>query len=311
MNYRRDALRLLISRDSPLLITEGEYRGAFLPFLPLSGDNLPDDGEEEYRAQVSKERRTISAATSISVTDDYAAEDIPPLSLAYYRIRGLITSSSWWYFSTKDFEKDILIAESNPAISCHFVHITSGGGEAWYLDRLSQTIRSLSKPFYVLIEQTCASAAYYIGCHGAIVKALTQNDTIGCIGTMVSFWNTDPYYEALGFRKTEEFATRSDLKNKKYRDLLDGKPHQYIKEELDPLQKQFEETVLSCRKKIAALKEDHPVLRGETFMAQEAINVGLIDGLCTLTEALEEAFLLGEAWQKEKNRQRNRALSLI
>jgi ClpP class serine protease len=311
MNYRRDVLRLLISRNSPLLITEEEYRGAFLPFLPLPGDNLPLDGEEEYRAQVSKECRSISAATGISVTDDYASEDIPPLSLAYYRIRGLITSSSRWYFSTRDFEKNLLLAESNPAVSCHFVHITSGGGEAWYLDRLSQTIRSLSKPFYVLIDQACASAAYYIGCHGTVVKALTQNDTIGCIGTMVSFWNADPYFEALGFRKIEEFATRSDLKNKKYRDLCNGKPSQYIKEELDPIQKQFEETVLSHRKKIAALKEDHPVLRGETFMSQEAVNVGLIDGLCTFPQALEEAFLFGEAHQKEKNRQRNRALSLI
>ena len=176
---KRDSiLRLLASPESGLLITRGEYLGALLRFIPL--DVLGEDSPT-YRDLVSEELQEYSASIKgITLSVDFGSDDLPSGSLAYHRIKGLITSdSSWYYFSSKQFEKDLLLSESNPNIHAHFVHITSGGGEAWYLDRLSETIAGLGKPFYVLIEKRCASAAYYIGCHGCKVKALTQNDLVG------------------------------------------------------------------------------------------------------------------------------------
>jgi ClpP class serine protease len=127
---------------------------------------------------------------------------------------------------------------------------------------------------------------------------------------MISFWDLTPYFESLGFRKIEEYAHKSDLKNKKYNDLKNGKPKQYIEEELDPLQLQFEDEVRRSRKQLAALAENHPVVRGETYMANEAISVGLIDGVTTFPEALREAYELGQLWMNT-HKNRNKILSYV
>lgn len=311
MNTKLQVLQLLTSPSAKLLINREEYIAALLEFFPI-GSSPKSWGEDPktYKDHIQEELKEIKVKSSISITTDFASGNIEPDSLAYHRIRGMITSSCYYYFSSKQLELDLIAADNNPNISCHFIHISSGGGEAWYLDRLAGTIHTLAKPIYVLIERLCASAAYYIGCNGTVVKALTQNDIIGCIGTMVGFWDIEPYFESLGFRKIEEYAHVSDLKNKKYNDLKNGNPEQYITEELDPLAEQFLREVRSARKQLANLDEKHPALRGETFDALHAIDAGLVDGITTFPEALSEAYQLGKRWS-ETAKQRNKALLLI
>jgi len=234
----------------------------------------------------------------ITLSSEYDSLELPEGSLAYHRIVGTILSDSNWWFSTMQFERDMLSAEANPQFSGHFVHINSGGGDAYYLDQISKTLSACQKPIYVYIKKVCGSAAYYIGCHGTVVKATTSNDIIGCIGTMASFWDTDSYFEKLGLKKVEAYATRSILKNKKHNDLVSGKPKQFIEEDLNPLCEQFISEVQSNRKIISKLPDDHPILQGETYraeLAQSADN-GLIDGIATLPEAIREAHDLGQQW---------------
>ena len=144
---------------------------------------------------------------------------------------------------------------------------------------MSEILRTLDKPVYTLIEKVCASAAYYIGCHGVQVKAVTQNDTIGSIGTMVSFYDIRPYLESLGLKYIEEYASKSRLKNKKFNDLAD----------VDP---------------------EHPVFLGESFDAVHSVENGLIDGIVTMPEAMNEAYGLGREWSR-KNKMRHQAYSFI
>lgn len=311
MNTRTQILQLLTSPNARLLITKDEYIATLLDYFPFDAAKAYWGEPKTYKECIKDEFKTIQAQSKVPITTDFASNELEPGSIAYYRIKGMITSSStYWYFSTKQFEADLLTAENNPNISCHFLHITSGGGEAWYLDRLSETINSLSKPVYSLIERLCAMAAYYIGCHGNKVMALTQNDIIGCIGTMISFWDIEPYMESLGFKKIEEYAHGSDLKNKKYNDLKDGKPAQYITEELDPLRDQFVAEVRASRKPLASLPDDDPILRGETYDATHSVENGLIDGIITFPDALEEANQLGRQWLDKQNK-RQHAISLI
>lgn len=311
MNTRTQVLQLLTSPNARLLITKDEYIAALLDYFPLNSPKAYwGENPKTYKDYIKEEFKVIQAQSKIPITTDFASNELEPGSLAYHRIKGMITSSSYWYFSTKQFEADLLTAESNPNISCHFLHITSGGGEAWYLDRLSETMNTLSKPVYTLIERVCASAGYYIGCHGNKVMALTQNDIIGCIGTMIGFWDIEPYFEKLGLKKIEEYAHGSDLKNKKYNDLKAGKPAQYITEELDPLRDQFVAEVRASRKPLASLPDDDPILRGETFDATHSAGSGLIDGIITFPDALEEANQLGRQWLDKQNK-RQHAISLI
>jgi ClpP class serine protease len=314
MDSIANILSILTSNSSRLSITKEEYVCALLNLLPAMQQAPSKESflwePPSYAKIIEKQVKAVQAiaeAKGINLTNDYASQDLPDGSLAYYRIQGMIMSDGWWYFSSKQFEQQLLVADANPSINAHFLHITSGGGEAWYLDRLHETMMSLQKPIYTFVEKAMGSAAYYIGCHGKTIKALTQNDLVGSIGVMISFSDIIPYLEKLGIKFIEEYATKSDLKNKKYNDLLKGKPEQYITEELDPMQQQFEANVRDGRKAMRHLPEDAPVFRGESYYASVAStkDIALVDGLATLPEALQEANEMGQEWADKNAKQQN------
>ena len=314
--YLRQLLTLNIHR---LLITAEGLSSAMIEAFPLvSADSLqptsfffnenPPTYKETSKKALSllqQEMKARSELQGITVTDDFSSDELPEGSIAYHRIWGFITSDCQWYFSSKQFERDLLAAEANPAITCHFLHVNSPGGEAWYMDRLSETMRSLGKPVMTLVEQCNCSASYYITCHSSFIAALTAYDTIGCIGTMISTCNYDGWFEKMGLKLIQAKATKSDLKNKKTDDLLRGKPEQYIREELYPPNEQFLADVLASRPQLGNLPEDDPVFRGETFDTPHAIDKGLVDASMTFPEAVAKAVELGRSYMEIENIKRS------
>lgn len=254
-------------------------------------DDMPTYGDiSEQTAKV------LAEENNIPLTVDYTNEEIDNEAIAYYRIKGMIMGESYWRFSTKQFVNDVQAAEENPMIMCHFAHVNSGGGDTWYLDKAWETLMQAKKPTVAIIERVGASAAIYLISPFKHIYAATQNEILGSIGTMVSFLDWDAYYETMGLKSIEEYATKSTLKNKKFKDLRDGKPEQFITEELDPLRNQFEKAVRTARKKTDELPEDHPLFLGETFNTAQAIDFGLITGQKTISEALDEAYKLGQKY---------------
>ncbi|WP_289054188.1 S49 family peptidase [Carboxylicivirga marina] len=245
----------------------------------------------EYDTIASDTAERIARTSQINATTAFSDNAIDANSIAFHFVDGPIYANydRWgWYFSTKQFNDDLKAADANEKIIGHFVYVNTGGGEAWFLDEAAKTMSELKKPLYVFIEKRCCSAGYYLSCNATKIIAATQNDTIGSIGTMVGFWDIIPAYEKAGFVWHEHYSTLSDLKNKKFNDLLNGKPEKYIKEELDPLAQQFRNAVRDARPALAKLKEDHAAFRGETFSTLRAIENGLIDCQMTLEEAIHE-----------------------
>ena len=317
-------LQSLLVSGKPLFITIDGFRQAMLAAFPLNG-KIQEKPEikatfgmsiEEMLAYLDTHTwyqleshlalleilNTIKqeSSTPITLTDEFSDEQLPENSIAYHRVFDTIMSDSYYWFSSKQLEADLLTAEANPQISCHFLHINSPGGEAWYLDRLSETLRNCEKPILTFYEQMCCSAGYYIGCHGQRIYAMTQNDYVGCIGTMCSFYDFEEYFAKLGIKKVEAKATKSDLKNKVFDDLRKGKDEQFVKDILDPMNAQFLSEVRSQRSKLADLPEDAPVLRGETFYTPQAMELGLTDGSKTMVEAIAETSTMGREYTEAK-----------
>ena len=298
---KRSELREIIMGGSQLLILGSGLSAAMMDVLPLLDKNSPvpgafffDPKPPTYKDITNKALEDLKVSLlgdipEVCLTDDFVSDSLPDNAIAYHRIFGFITAASRWWFSSKQFERDLLAVEKNPSFGAHFLHINSPGGEAWYLDRLSETMQQLTKPVIALIERQHASAAVYISCHAAEIYSLTQNDIHGCIGTMTDFWNSDAYFEQLGFKHIIVRAKQSDLKNKKYQDLYAGKTEQYQTDELNPLAVQFIAEVRANRPKIAALPDNDPMLRGETFDTPHSIELGLIDGMKTFAEAVQRA----------------------
>lgn len=315
-------IQTLLLSTLPLWISTDGYRRLMVSAFPLNGVATPISIDKEVEQTMTHEEvkeylmshtwyqymthqalcgiqkvmAQQSDAKEVNITDDYASPQLKEGAIAYHRIFGVVTASSNWYFSSKQLEMDIMAAEDNPCISAHLLHINSPGGEAWYMDRLSETLRQAKKPIIAIYECYCCSAAYYIGCHGQKLYATTDHDFVGCIGTMCSFYDFEPYYEKLGIKKVVAKATNSQLKNKVFDDLSAGKPEEYIKNVLDPMNEKFLSEVKAMRPELAKLEDDAPVLQGESYYSAPAEEIGLIDGKRTLMEAILEASQLGDAY---------------
>lgn len=314
-------LQTLLASGKPLFITIDGFRQAMLAAFPPDGKAEEQSAamtaygftqaevmaylknhtwyQLESHVALQELQKTLAqddGTPAVTLTDEFDDEQLPDNSIAYHRVWGTVMADSYWWFSSKQLAADLQAAEANPQISCHFLHINSPGGEAWYLDRLSETLRACQKPILTFYEQMCCSAGYYIGCHGQRIYALTDNDYVGCIGTMCSFYDFEPYFEKLGIKRVEAKATNSDLKNKTFDDLRHGKDEKYVHDILDPLNEQFLAEVRSQRSQLANLPDDAPVLRGETFYTPQAVEIGLADGTRTMAEAIAEAVTMGREY---------------
>lgn len=283
--------RSFFSRN--LLIT-GEAANAFFAELFLRDSFEGGDTEEPSYTKDAENLATVLSAEQINLTTRFGEMELPDNSIALHMIHGTIFAEydPWdYWFSTKQFVDDLRAAETNPKIIAHLLHINSGGGEAWYLDVAAAQVKALKKPCIAVIEDVGASAAYYLAAYAKKIYAITGFDIVGSIGTMTSFLDVIPYFEKMGAKYIEEYATQSTRKNKKYNDLRQGKPEQFKKEVLDPLAQQFIDTVKDARPAIP--DNDRGVFQGETFFTQAAADLGLIDGRKTPEEIIQEIYSLG------------------
>ena len=205
-------------------------------------------------------------------------------SIAYHPIFGPVYYSSWWRFSTEDFIEDLKVAEANPAIGAHLLHIDSPGGEVFFVHEAFEAVKALTKPCIALIDSCGASAAYWLACAADKVYASSIFSSVGSIGVMSTFYDDKEALKKYGLKEIELYSSYSDLKNKIYKDVLDGKVEEFIETRLDPLAKQFIDDVRSVR----TIAEDSEALRGKIYYAMNALPEGLIDGQSTFDEVMEE-----------------------
>ena len=179
-----DEIQTLLLSTHPLWITEDAYRRLMVAAFPLYSnvasiehkraeqamtiaevrEYLKTHTYYQYETHKALEVLSSKAAQSeetrdVQLTDEYDSPSLNEGSIAYHRIFGVVSADSYWYFSSRQLEQDIMAAENNPQISAHLLHINSPGGEAWYMDRLSETLRNAKKPILAIYEEYCASAA--------------------------------------------------------------------------------------------------------------------------------------------------------
>lgn len=204
-------------------------------------------------------------------------------SIALHSIQDIITYNSWWRFSTYDFMQELKAADANPAFVAHLIYIDSPGGEVFGLNEAHNIIRSLTKPVFALVESRCCSAAYYIASAADKIYVTSPLSTVGSIGCMATLCDSRQYWEKLGFKDIDIYATKSIRKNKTYMDALDGKVRDYITKVLDPAMDLFETNVRGARPDV-----DDSVFEGDSYYAEEALKLGLIDGVKSIEEVAQK-----------------------
>lgn len=193
-------------------------------------------------------------------------------------------------YGTQEVAEMITEAANHKNINSIVFCIDSGGGAVDAIAPLTEAIlhaRSLGKPVVACCD-LCASAAYWVAtCCDRIVASNSISSEFGSIGVMCSFVDTQPYYEQHGYKFHEIYSDLSTNKNEAFNLALEGK-YDLIKEEsLNPLARSFQNTVKTNRPN---LKISTPgILSGKMFFSAEALDVGLIDEVGSLTRSVELA----------------------
>ncbi|TSE03389.1 S49 family peptidase [Aquimarina algiphila] len=173
----------------------------------------------------------------------------------------------------------------------------SGGGQVSGTGEFAKFIHNYNKPVVSYTDGMICSAAYYLASGSKEIFANENADCIGSIGTMIKYLDLDGYYEKLGAKVIEVYASKSTHKNNAFRKAKDGDLTAMIKEELDPINEVFHNHVLEYRPQVK--KEN---LNGHhTSDINQAKELGLIDTIGTKQNAIDRIFELAEQNNQNQN----------
>lgn len=160
--------------------------------------------------------------------------------------------------------------------------INSPGGSPVQAGIINDEIRRLkakhNKPVYAVVEESCASAAYYIAVAADAIY-VDKASIVGSIGVLMDGFGFTGLMDKLGVER--RLMTAGE--NKGFLDPFSPQTERqrvYAQAMLDQIHKQFIEVVRSGRGK--RLKESPELFSGLFWTGQQAIHLGLADHLGNL-----------------------------
>jgi protease-4 len=203
-------------------------------------------------------------------------------------IHGAVMKNSQSCGPAGSLEKASIIksAQGIDNIKAIILDIDSPGGMVDGTQTLVDAIKASDKPVIAYIQDgMAASAAYWIASAADEIFASQKTDVIGSIGVYTTIADFKSYYETLGLKLTDVYSSRSTEKNGDYKEAIDGKPEKLVSK-LDFIADEF----------ISAVKENRTInlsagdpFKGATYFAEEAIAIGLIDGIKSIEEVYQIA----------------------
>lgn len=226
--------------------------------------------------------------------------DIPPGSIAEVDMIGpLMKYGGWCHYGADDIVRALLMADRHPNIIGTKINMDGPGGSVGGVGVFKAFKAQKTKPVLTSADQAC-SLHYWGGL--TLSDRFYANNNIsaqfGSVGVVSTFYDNKEYLEKLGYKFHEVYPDESKHKNEAVRLALEGK-YELIKEEmLAPLARKFQAAVREARPN---LKEEVGVLTGKTFDAETAINYGMIDGIKTDAQILDEIRIMAEMQKFKSN----------
>lgn len=182
---------------------------------------------------------------------------------------------------TKTYSSLLDKAGRHPNINSVIIVADSPGGTVDGTMDLAAQVKnfkqSFNKPILTFVDGLMASAMYWIGSGADEIIANNETATIGSIGTMLSFADVQPMWEKEGVKFHYITADASVDKNKDFQEARKGN-YGLVKEKLNAINDIFLSAVKNNRAGKLDLKKEN-VLTGKTYLAQDALEAGLIDAI--------------------------------
>jgi ClpP class serine protease len=275
-------------------LISNEYADGFLPLVNklLSGEAVAIDISQKAE-QINCSYAFINEKGTFKKVD--ALEDLSDDSVFVTGISGPVMKDDFCGApGTATIRQHLKWAAENPKISAIVIPLETGGGSVAGTMELADDVREISKikPVIGYVDSMSCSAGYAIhsGCSKIFASHLTAE--VGSIGVATTIRDYSEKLKKEGIVEHYFNAPGSPDKNDAFMKAREGNYEQYQKERLEPLREIFVEIVKKGRgEKLRTDLED--VFTGKTYYSADAFTFGLIDGICSFEDAVQEAYYMG------------------
>ncbi len=181
-------------------------------------------------------------------------------------------------------------ADNNPAVKAILLRIDSPGGTAAASQEIATEVERIKKPVVVSIADVGASGAYMVSAAADEILALPASE-VGSIGVIIELPDIERLAERYGVGVTV-------IKQGKLKDM--GNPFRKLTPEEESILKadskltydQFIQQVAKGRK--LPVEKVRSLATGRVWVGTEAKDLGLVDRLGTVQDAVDRAAVLGK-----------------
>lgn len=228
-------------------------------------------------------------STVEAITADVESTETNSAKVAVIPIIGVITKyDSWCNYGAITYSQAITRAAADPQVIAVVLDIDSGGGASNAIAPLKEAIRNIQaqgKPIIVHAD-LCGSLAYWVASQCDAIFCDNALSTVGSIGGYCEFVDDKNKLEKEGYTVVSVYADESPDKNLPYRQAIEGDTT-LLRAELSHSISQLHQDVRAGRPQLRA--DAAGVLTGAMFHPEQAQELGMINGVATLQECIENA----------------------
>lgn len=258
--------------------------------MPLIANILKGKNVEMYDERRSDERRVCvlsrKEGTTVYTPGYFSGFDgAPEGSIAQIDLIGPIMKYGYCGDGTYELNQLLQEAKVNPNIKAAFFNIDCPGGQVAGSTVFRNSIKSFGKPTLGFVNDgMMCSMATVIGTACGELYASNPLDQIGCVGVYQTIVDQSEMLKKMGVKVSDRYAPQSTEKNKTYRNAQKGN-FDLLDEELFAVAEAVINAVADGRgDRMTGDPEEWN--KGQTNGAQWALDIGMIDGICTIEDAL-------------------------
>lgn len=185
---------------------------------------------------------------------------------------------------------DLASFRNNRQIKAVVIRIDSPGGTVGAAQEVYQDIKRTAKvkPVVASMASVAASGGYYAAL-GATRIFANPGTMTGSIGVILKFANIEKILDTIGYR-AEVIKSGANKDIGSFSREMTDEERQLLQGMIDNVHEQFIEAVATSRK--LSLEAVRPLADGRIFTGGQAHELGLVDQLGNLTDAVEQAMAL-------------------
>lgn len=196
--------------------------------------------------------------------------------------------------STKRVRMALAEAEADPAVKGIVLRVDSPGGYTSGTDELGQAIAKAAKPVVVAVEDCCASAAYWAASAARGGILINRMGLVGSLGVFTVLMDESGALEAEGIKV--HLVSTGGIKGHGVQGV--NVSEELIAEYQGMVNRSgaaFKAAVKAGRKGVMSPAAVEKAFTGQMFAAEDAVSMGLVDGIGGIEEAVKRAAKLAKS----------------